>query len=326
MMRPVRLTTILCALALLAGCATTGPEFEPASAVPPDRALVYVYREAGFVGGGVSYMVRANDVEIATLPAGGYFVYHASPGEIEFSAKTEARTSVTIDAEAGKTYYIKGTVGVGVFVGHPHLVVVPNDVGAKEIAACKLVPGARSDGTVPPAAESSGPFKNVVVAIAPAEIVAAPPGALPVPVDAVDRRTKVVLERTTIGHTTMSSVELQPGEVELVRSIVAAQVQQVAAGWAAGTRLPPVTCEVTEFAVTTPATVLYWDATTDIAVTLRVGDQQRMLAGRGVKRTYAWPSEEVLKTATLSALKQFATASEAALREMLAAVPANPAP
>jgi hypothetical protein len=72
--------------------------------------------------------------------------------------------------------------------------------------------------------------------------------------------------------------------------------------------------------------VLYWDATTTIAVTLRVGDQQRTLAGLGVKRTYAWPSEEVLKTATLAALKQFATASEAALREMLATVPANPAP
>lgn len=320
-MRPARLTTILCTLALLAGCATTGPQFEPASGVPPDRALVYVYREAGFVGGGLSYMVRANDAEVSTLPAGGYFVYHAAPGEIEFSAKTEARTSVTIDAEAGGTYYIKGTVGVGVFVGHPHLVVVPNDVGAKEIAECKLVPGARSDGTAPPPTGSGGPFNNVVVAIAPAEIVASPPGAPAVPVETVDRRTKIVLERTTIGHTAMSGVELQPGEIELIRSIVAAQLQHVAAALPAGTRLPPVTCEVTEFAVTTPATMLYWDATTNIAVTLRMGEQQRILAGRGVKRTYAWPSAEVLKTAAVSALKQFATASEAALREMAAAVP-----
>jgi hypothetical protein len=215
---------------------------------------------------------------------------------------------------------------VGVFVGHPHLVVVPNEVGEAEIAACKLVPGARSDGTVPPAKAGSGPFNNVVVAIAPAEVVASPPGAPGVAVEVIDRRTKVVMERTTIGHTTMSGVELQPGEVELIRSIVAAQVQQVAAGLTEGARLPPVTCEVTEFAVTTPATVLYWDATTTIAVTLRVGDEQRTLAGLGVKRTYAWPSEEVLKTATLAALKQFATASEAALREMLATVPANPAP
>jgi hypothetical protein len=287
---------------------------------------VYVYRDAGFVGGGVSYMVRANGVEVSTLPAGGYFVYHAPPGEIEFSAKTEAKTSVTIDAEAGRTYYIKGTVGVGVFVGHPHLVVVPNDVGEKEIAACKLVPGARSDGTVPTATGSSGPFNKAVVTIAAAEIVAPPPGATAVQVDVVDRRTKVVMERTTIGHTTMSGVELQPGEIELVRSIVAAQVQQVSAALPDGTRLPPVTGEVTEFAVTTPATMLYWDATTNIAVTLRVGQQQRVLTGRGVKRTYAWPSEAILKTATLSALQQFATASEAALREMLAGAPADSTP
>lgn len=315
----LRNVTFLLVVLLVAGCTTTGPQFEAATGVPADRALVYVYREAGFVGGGLAYMVRANDVEISTLPAGGYFVYHAVPGEIEFSAKTEARTSVTIDAETGKTYYIKGTVGVGVFVGHPHLTVVPNDVGAKEIAECKLVPGAKPDGTVDPDT-SKGPFKDVVVSIALAEIIAASPGPADLPVNVVDQRTKVVMERTTIGHTAMSRVRLEPGEIDLVRSIVAAQVHAVAAAQPDAARATPVVCEITEFAVTTPATMLYWDATTDIAATLRVGDQQRTVKGHGVKRTYAWPSDDVLKTAAVAALKQFATDSDAALRAMLAQV------
>lgn len=312
----LRIATVLLVVLLIAGCATTGPQYQAATDVPADRALVYVYREAGFVGGGLSYMVRANDVEISTLPAGGYFVYHAVPGEIEFSAKTEARTSVTIDAEAGRTYYIKGTVGVGVFVGHPHLTVVPNDVGAKEIVECKLVPGAKPDGTVEPSA-SSGPFKDVVVSIALAEIIAASPAPADLAVNVVDQRAKVVMERTTIGHTAMSGVRMQPGEIELIRSIVGAQLHAAVATLPDAARTP-VACEVTEFAVTTPATMLYWDATTEIAATLRVGDQQRTVKGHGVKRTYAWPTDDVIKVAAVAALKQFATDSDAALREMLA--------
>jgi len=315
----LRTATVLFVLLLVAACATTGPQFEAATGVPADRALVYVYREAGFVGGGVSYMVRANDVEVSTLPAGGYFVYHAVPGEIEFSAKTEARTSVTIDAEAGKTYYIKGTIGVGVFVGHPHLAVVPNDVGAREIVECKLVPGAKTDGTVEPAA-SKGPFKDVVVGVALAEIIELPPGPANLPLNVVDQRKKVVMERSTIGHTAMSGVRLEPGEIDLIRSIVGAQMHAAAAPLPDAVRTVPLVCEVAEFAVTTPATMMYWDATTDIIATLRVGDQQRTVKGHGVQRTYAWPTDEVIKVAAVAALKQFAAESDAALREMLAQV------
>lgn len=37
-------------------------------------------------------------------------------------------------------YYVKGTVGFGIFVGRPYLVSVSKEVGEKEIAGCKLVP------------------------------------------------------------------------------------------------------------------------------------------------------------------------------------------
>jgi predicted small lipoprotein YifL len=124
----------------LSGCATLGPAYTPDSNAPKDQATVYVYRQPGFVGGAVAYTVSANGKEVSTLPSGGYFVYHSPPGEVEFSAKTEAHTSVTVDAKAGEVYYVKGTVGVGVFVGHPHLVLVEKDVGEKEIVACKLAP------------------------------------------------------------------------------------------------------------------------------------------------------------------------------------------
>ena len=125
---------------LSAGCATLGSAYTPDSNAPKDKATVYVYRPSGMGGAAVSYTVAVNGVDASSLPSGGYFVYYAKPGENEFSAKTEAKTSVTVDAKAGETYYVKGTIGMGVFVGHPHLVQVTSDAGSQEIAKCKLVP------------------------------------------------------------------------------------------------------------------------------------------------------------------------------------------
>jgi Protein of unknown function (DUF2846) len=126
---------------LLGGCATLGPKFTPDTAAQPDRGTVYVYR-TGSMGAAVHPQVTANGVPLAQLPPQGYFVYHAAPGELELAQKTEATTSVTLDVKAGETYYVKGSIGIGFFVGHPHLVIVSNDVGAKEIVECKLIPGA----------------------------------------------------------------------------------------------------------------------------------------------------------------------------------------
>jgi len=141
---------------LTSGCATLGPTFTADTAVAADRAAVYVYRSPGLVGGALSPNVAANGVPLADLPSGGYFVYHAAPGEVELSARTEAKTSVTLDAKAGQVYYVKGSIGVGVFVGHPHLVIVTNDIGEREIKECKLVP------TRVPTAEAvaAGPVKT----------------------------------------------------------------------------------------------------------------------------------------------------------------------
>lgn len=125
---------------LSAGCATLGSAYTPDSNAPKDKATVYVYRPSGMGGAAISYTVSVNGVAASSLPSGGYFVYYAKPGETEFSAKTEAKTSVTIEAKAGEIYYVKGTVGMGVFVGHPHLVQVTSDAGSQEIVKCKLVP------------------------------------------------------------------------------------------------------------------------------------------------------------------------------------------
>ncbi len=134
------LGTLLLGITLIPGCVTLGPPFQKIEKIPEDQGLVYLYRPSKGFGGAVSYDVKANGIVVTTLHNGGYYPHFAKPGEIEFLAQTESKSSVTINVKAGQTYYLKGTVGIGFFVGRPHLTVVPAEVGEKEIAECKLIP------------------------------------------------------------------------------------------------------------------------------------------------------------------------------------------
>lgn len=127
-------------LLLVTGCASLGPVYSKVDKIPDNAGLVYFYRPSSFVGGGVSYDIKNGDTVIATLYNGGYYPYFSTPGEKEFWAKTESKSSITLDVKTGQTYYIKGEVGVGFLVGRPHLMVVAPEIAEKEIADCKLIP------------------------------------------------------------------------------------------------------------------------------------------------------------------------------------------
>jgi predicted small lipoprotein YifL len=313
-----RLPLAAAALLALAACASLGPTYTKDAAVPADLATVYVYRDATFIGGGVSFVVSANGVPLAALPAGGYFVVHVPPGEVELAARTEAKTSVTLDARAGTTYFVRGSVSVGVFVGHPHLVLVAADVGEREIADCKLVPDAPADLDAARSAsarqKAEGPMGAVVVALAPAELAPAPEGAAwHVPV--VDRRANSEMRRTSLG-VKMGGVRVQPGELEIVERLVEGSESRVLGEPGDGAAY---TCELTEFSLTTPSTLLYWDATAKLAWSIRVGERVRTIEATGTERTWVWPSAQVLHAALAKALGDARTRTDAAFRELHAA-------
>ena len=125
---------------LLSGCATLGPVYQKVDPIPEGTGIVYIYRPSAFGGSGVSYDVKVGETVITTLYNGGYHPYVSKPGEIEFWAKTESRSAVTLDIAPGQIYYLKGTVGIGFFVGRPHLMVIPEETALKEIGECKLIP------------------------------------------------------------------------------------------------------------------------------------------------------------------------------------------
>jgi len=126
-------------LSLMSGCATKGPAFTKVENIPPNKGLIYIYRPSAFGGAAVKYTVHVKDKATKRLTNGGYFPYFADVGENEVWAKTEAKSSVTLDVKAGQTYYVKGGVRMGFAVGRPDLAIVPESVGAAEVAECKLI-------------------------------------------------------------------------------------------------------------------------------------------------------------------------------------------
>ena len=132
---------VLSSFLLMTGCITTlGPAYSEIDQIPDNVGLIYFYRPSALYQGGLSFDVKTGETVITSLKNGGYFPYFSPPGEKEFWAKTETKSSVTLDIKAGQIYYIKGEVGVGILVSRPHLMVVAPEIAEKEIAKCNLIP------------------------------------------------------------------------------------------------------------------------------------------------------------------------------------------
>lgn len=133
---------ITCAV-YLTGCASLqGPEFSKVTKIPEGKAVVYFYRPKAFFGGAVSYDIWLDGVNVPFVHVynGGYFPYIANPGKAVFKAKTEAEKEVTIEVKAGQSYYVLCSVGVGFWVGRPHLELMAKETAEADIKSCRLLP------------------------------------------------------------------------------------------------------------------------------------------------------------------------------------------
>ncbi len=130
---------LLVAFTLVTGCAAKGTSFQEVTDIPKDRGLVYVYRSNSIIGSAIRYSVYADKDVVCKLIRGGYCLYYAKPGEVEFWGRTESKGSLTVDVKAGQKHYVKGSLTVGFAVGRPNLSLVEEQEAMKEIVKCKLL-------------------------------------------------------------------------------------------------------------------------------------------------------------------------------------------
>ena len=119
--------------------AVTAPAPATAGAIgaPPEgKGQIVFFREKKFAGSAIRYKVREGTNELGKLSSGTYFVVPVDPGTHEYVVHSEAKDVLTLEVEAGETYYVQGTVTMGFLAGHPNL--SPSDEATFQKMSAKL--------------------------------------------------------------------------------------------------------------------------------------------------------------------------------------------
>lgn len=112
----------------LAGCASTKFNEVESLTAPTDQAVIFFYR-TGSGGGAVKFHVHDMDGKpVGYLgKSGDSFSITVSPGTHQYWSRAASRNDVILNVEAGKVYYVKATVNIGLAVGRPVLEQVSKD-------------------------------------------------------------------------------------------------------------------------------------------------------------------------------------------------------
>lgn len=125
--------------------AQTAAANEPAAAAatsalvgaPPEgKGQIVFFRPSKFAGAAVGFVVREGETDLGKLRSGNYFIAAVEPGTHQYTVHSEAKDVLTLEVEAGETYYVQGSIAMGFMVGRPNL--SPSDQAAFDAAAPKL--------------------------------------------------------------------------------------------------------------------------------------------------------------------------------------------
>jgi glucose/arabinose dehydrogenase len=86
-----------------------------------DMGNVVFFRESKFVGAMVGFKVREGEQELGKLSNGTYFVAQVPAGAHAFTVHSEAKDVLNLEVERDQTYYVQGSISMGVMVGRPNL-------------------------------------------------------------------------------------------------------------------------------------------------------------------------------------------------------------
>jgi len=130
------------------GCSSSlsGPLFKPATDIPTDKSLIYLYRPDE--DHSTEFTITYNNMEICILESGGYFPFFVEEGKVAISSSVNFKLFSTglfdqavssspdlvFEAEPGKSYYVECR-------GNQSLTkkLVPENFGINDIKECRLL-------------------------------------------------------------------------------------------------------------------------------------------------------------------------------------------
>jgi hypothetical protein len=90
----------------------------------PDKALVVFYRSRSAKGAAIQMLIRTSDGAAGNLTNGSMFYHYYEPGQRTFDVSTPSVAGsdlITLDIEAGETYFVRGEILLGWPAGRPRL-------------------------------------------------------------------------------------------------------------------------------------------------------------------------------------------------------------
>lgn len=144
MLRKMLMMLSLVAMLVLSGCASVpmasksddakAKLFSPSA----DKAVVYIYRSES-LGAAIKMPLLIDGQAVGDTASKTYLRRELAPGTHVIVSKTEVDSSVSIDMQAGQTYYVWQEVKMGMFAARSALHVVDETKGRTEVQRCTLI-------------------------------------------------------------------------------------------------------------------------------------------------------------------------------------------
>jgi hypothetical protein len=127
-LHPVRIALMVAAALAVAAPATAvfadpPAAMSPAVLPPPvaGKGQVVFYRKPLFSLIPFNWKVREGKTEICLMMAGTYCIADVDPGTHTYEVHSEAKNDLTLEVDAGETYYVIGGISMGLIVNHPNI-------------------------------------------------------------------------------------------------------------------------------------------------------------------------------------------------------------
>lgn len=104
--------------------------------IPADKSSIYVYRNESF-GGAIPIAVSLDGKVAGQTGPKTYFMWEVEPGSHEVGSISENTSTLKLNTEAGKAYYVWQEVKMGLWMPRSLLQEVDVETGKKGVAECK---------------------------------------------------------------------------------------------------------------------------------------------------------------------------------------------
>jgi hypothetical protein len=102
-------------------------------------AKVYIYRYKQFVGGALAPSVYCDDVQLARMDNGRYFMVMIPAGKHTFRSN-DAQSGMDLNLKSGQEYFLRVEIATGFMKGRGRLVLMPREQASYELRSAKLKP------------------------------------------------------------------------------------------------------------------------------------------------------------------------------------------